>query len=383
MTPASLNFIAYRQNDYSFSFILKDTAGDPFDMSLISDITMRVFRSGREPTPIFDISIDITASTLSGRITAAQTESIRALIPYYEINAMMGADRVTLFNGSITTNDASTGDGATQVAVDAEIDLGALEVTVTIPPQAAVAIAAATRAETAAGEAEAVAVIATTQAGIATSQAGIATTQAGIATTGADTATTQAGIATTGANTATTKAAEAVISADTATTQAGIATVQAGISTDQAVIATAQAGIATTQAGIATTGADTATTQAGIATTQAGIATTQAGIATTGANTATTQAGIATTQAGIATDKATEAAATALTVENAVDAFDQSNNAILAVSMLNNVAQRIGSPVYVASGEPANGTIPDGFVLLFVDGVNLKFKRSDNSVVTL
>lgn len=130
------------------------------------------------------------------------------------------------------------------------------------------------------------------------------------------------------------------------------------------------------------------------ATGQADEATTQAGIATT-------QAGNALTQANRSEDEADRAEAERELVQNAVDAFDQSNNALLGVSILQDavaelsgqpdtpslriedLAQKIGEPVYIPTGEPANGTIPAGYALLFLDGSELKFKLSNNTVITL
>lgn len=141
MTPASVNFTAYREDDYPFAFILNDTDGNPFDLGLFGAVTMRVFRSERETMPLFTPTITKSSNIISGELTAEQTEMIRPIRPYYEIRTTVGDKEVTLFNGLITTKDARTG-GASQTAVTATVDLGAMEIVVSVPAQGALAVQA-------------------------------------------------------------------------------------------------------------------------------------------------------------------------------------------------------------------------------------------------
>lgn len=149
MRPATIPLEMYREATGSFAFILNDTAGQPFDMNLLGEISMRVFTAEGEPTPIFVPPLSVSDNVISGELTDIQTVQTRGSTYWYEIRTTYLGKSVFLFNGPVTTLDATSGKGTTDDIVEAVVDLVGLAVTATLGDSASIALQAKADAETA------------------------------------------------------------------------------------------------------------------------------------------------------------------------------------------------------------------------------------------
>lgn len=142
MNPASYNFHTYRENTFAFAFILQDGEGDPLDMSLLTDLSMRVFLNGRESRPVIEPDLSITGNHVTGVLSSDDTERLAAMSTYYELNAMMGERFVTLVNGRIIPSRASTGGTQKGADLNVAVNIETLEVSLSVADSAALAMKA-------------------------------------------------------------------------------------------------------------------------------------------------------------------------------------------------------------------------------------------------
>jgi hypothetical protein len=143
MTPGQLKIKSYYGDTLGVSVTLKDKdTGQPFDMSLLGDLSVKIFPALGEESPFFEPHLSIDNNLVSFLITADMTKSLRGTNSFLQLRSLYLDLPRTLINATLEVLDARSGRGVSDVVVDAFIDLGNLAVDLQVGDAAAIAVEA-------------------------------------------------------------------------------------------------------------------------------------------------------------------------------------------------------------------------------------------------
>lgn len=140
MKPAKFNLTGYKNDTLPVSITIKDTAGDPFPMEFLGDLSVRIFRQGREAQPMYEPSLTVVANHIVFEVTPLQTGILAAQGAFWELRSEYQDRVVTLISGAVPIVAAHDKKGTSAIIVTAIIDTGLTEISLVVDATAALAM---------------------------------------------------------------------------------------------------------------------------------------------------------------------------------------------------------------------------------------------------